>query len=132
MHARLILAASALLPLLLSTPTTSAATSSAATRAAGKATEAKAPAYDPVRYKSCTVYAATAMSAAADMQAKGYSAKRALVEGGNPPSPGMVSLTEFAASTMQARTASGRDAAATTTGFLAGICYPRSDLPTIE
>lgn len=98
----------------------------------GKVTEPVPPGYNAQRYKSCTAYAATAMSAAADMQAKGYSARRALVEGGNPPSAGLVALTEFAASTMQARPASGRDAAATNTGFLAGICYPRADLPTLE
>ncbi|MDT6961557.1 hypothetical protein QTN24_08600 [Cupriavidus sp. SZY C1] len=91
-----------------------------------------APAYDPVRYRSCTVYAATALSAAVDMRTHGYSAKRALFEGGNPPSAPMVALTEFAASAIQARPAGGRDAASTLSGFLAGVCYQRNELPTLQ
>lgn len=97
-----------------------------------KPKEAKPAAYDNARFRSCAAYAATAMSAAADMQANGYSAKRALVEGGNPPSASMVALTEFAASTMQARPVTGRDAAAVTSGFLAGICYQRADMPVLQ
>lgn len=91
-----------------------------------------APAYDPGRYRSCTVYAATAMSAAVDMRTHGYSAKRALFEGGNPPSPALVALTEFAVSAIQSRPAGGRDAASTLSGFLAGVCYQRTDLPTLQ
>lgn len=123
MHSRLILAAAVLmLPLAVI----------AAPSAPSKNTRPEPPAYDPVRYKSCTVYAATAMSAAVEMRANGFSARRALLEGGNPPSPPVVALTEFAASAIQARPAGGRDAAATLTGFLTGICYQRSDLPTIQ
>lgn len=94
--------------------------------------EPAAPPYDPVRYKSCTVYAATAMSAAVDMRTHGYSARRALFEGGNPPSGPMVALTEFAASAIQARPAGGREAASVLSGFLAGVCYQRNELPTLQ
>ncbi len=103
----------------------------AAPRAPATPAQPVAPAYDPVRYKSCAVYAATAMSAAVDMRTHGYSAKRALFEGGNPPSPAMVALTEFAASAIQSRP-SGREAASTLGGFLAGVCYQRTDLPTLQ
>lgn len=96
------------------------------------AAEPAAPAYDPIRYKSCTVYAATAMSAAVDMRTRGYSAKRALFEGGNPPSPPMVALTEFAASAIQSRPAGGREAASVLSGFLTGICYQRQELPILQ
>ncbi|GJG95602.1 hypothetical protein [Cupriavidus pauculus] len=104
----------------------------AAPRAPARSAEPAVPAYDPVRYKSCTVYAATALSAAVEMRTNGYSAKRALFEGGNPPSPPMVALTEFAASAIQARSTTGRDAASTLSGFLAGVCYHRHDLPTLQ
>ena len=72
------------------------------------------------------------MSAAVDMRTHGYSAKRALFEAGNPPSPPMVALTEFAVSAIQARPAGGREAASTLSGFLAGVCYQRNELPTLQ
>lgn len=105
----------------------------AAPRAPSRPAEPAAPAYDPIRYKSCTVYAATAMSAAVDMRTRGYSAKRALFEGGNPLSAPLVALTEFAASAIQARPAAGgREAASVLSGFLAGVCYQRNELPTLQ
>ena len=104
----------------------------AAPRAPSRPAEPAAPAYDPIRYKSCTVYAATAMSAAVDMRTRGYSAKRALFEGGNPLSAPLVALTEFAASAIQARPAGGREAASVLSGFLAGVCYQRNELPTLQ
>ncbi|SDB97986.1 hypothetical protein SAMN05216345_10116 [Cupriavidus sp. YR651] len=103
---------------------------------AAPAKPAATPATPPVvfsqeRYVSCGAYAGVALLAAADMQARGVSAKSALVASGNPISPGLIALTEFAASAQQARAAGSKEGSAHLGVFLAGICYSRSDLPTI-